>query len=49
MNKIKNNHNNRVSQWQLNKMMTIISERWQEVWNIVEARDRDENCRSRAK
>ncbi|MGF1589325.1 MAG: hypothetical protein ACFCU7_08790 [Pleurocapsa sp.] len=43
MNKTKNNQNQRVSQWQLNKMMTIIAQRWQEVWDIVEARDKNKN------
>ncbi len=43
MNQPKNNQNNRISQWQLNKMMAMIAQRWPEVWEIVEARDKNKN------
>ena len=33
------NHRNRTSLWQLEKMKTIIAERWEEVWKIVTTRD----------
>ena len=34
------NHRNRTSLWQLEKMKTIIEDRWEEVWEIVTTRDR---------
>ena len=43
MNQVENNQNYRVSQWQLNKMKNMIAERWQEVWKIVEDRDKNKN------
>ena len=33
------NNRNRTSLWQLEKMKTIIAERWEEVWKIVTTRD----------
>ena len=47
MDRGKNKQNHRVPQWQLNKMMLLIIERWQEVWEIVEARDEDKNLKNR--
>lgn len=43
MNQVENHQNYRVSQWQLNKMRNMIAERWQEVWKVVENRDKDKN------
>ncbi|BAZ43628.1 hypothetical protein NIES4102_06290 [Chondrocystis sp. NIES-4102] len=40
---IKNNPKNGIPQWQSDKMKTMISERWQEIWQIVEARDKRSN------
>lgn len=39
MNKTKNNQKNIVPQWQSEKMKSLIAERWEEVWQIVEARE----------
>jgi len=39
MRKTRNQKNNGIPQWQSNKMKTLIIERWQEVWQIVEARE----------
>ena len=39
MRKTKNSSNNGIPQWQSNKMKNLIVERWQEVWQIVEARE----------
>ena len=33
------NQRNRTSLWQLEKMKTIIEDRWEEVWEIVTTRD----------
>lgn len=38
MSQTKSNQTNGIPQWQSNKMKSLISERWQEVWEIVEAR-----------
>ena len=36
---------NTIPQWQLNKMKTIIAERWQEVRQLAELRSRyEKNC-----
>lgn len=43
MNQVENNQHYRVSQWQLNKMRNMIAERWQEVWKVVEDRDKTKN------
>lgn len=43
MSRAKNNQNNGVPQWQSNKMRTMIVERWQEVWEVVEERDKKQN------
>jgi hypothetical protein len=29
-----------IPQWQSNKMRQIIVDRWQEIWSVVEARDK---------
>ncbi|MEM7758280.1 MAG: hypothetical protein AAF298_09160 [Cyanobacteria bacterium P01_A01_bin.40] len=39
MSKIKNNSKNIIPQWQSDKMRSLIAERWQEVWQIVERRE----------
>ncbi|MEM8672673.1 MAG: hypothetical protein AAGF83_02195 [Cyanobacteria bacterium P01_G01_bin.67] len=39
MSKIKNNSKNIIPQWQSDKMRSLIAERWQEVWQIVEKRE----------
>ncbi|MEM9506074.1 MAG: hypothetical protein AAGA16_00130 [Cyanobacteria bacterium P01_E01_bin.35] len=39
MSKIKNNSKSIVPQWQSDKMRSLIAERWQEVWQIVERRE----------
>ncbi len=36
--KFKNSQTRGIPQWQSNKMKRIIINRWQEVWEIVEAR-----------
>ena len=43
MSKTKQDRGNSTSipQWQSNRMKTLISERWYEVWEIVEAREKD--------
>ena len=33
--------NNGIPRWQSEKMKSLISERWQEVWEIVEAREKE--------
>ena len=39
MNKLlRNNRKNATPQWQLAKMQTIISDRWEEVWQAVNLR-----------
>ena len=44
MNRDKNNNrSNSIPSWQSRKMRTLIVERWQEVWQIVEARDKSKN------
>lgn len=43
MSRTKNNQKNGVPQWQSDKMKSLIAERWQEVRETVEARDRDSN------
>ena len=43
MSKTKNNQSSSIPMWQSQKMKTLIVERWQEVWEIVEARDKDKN------
>lgn len=35
--------NNGIPSWQSKKMRTLIAERWQEVWLIVEAREKAKN------
>ncbi|MEM7591493.1 MAG: hypothetical protein AAF383_08225 [Cyanobacteria bacterium P01_A01_bin.83] len=42
MNKIKNNAKNMIPQWQSDKMRSLIVERWQEVWQIVETREQSQ-------
>lgn len=39
MSRTKNNQKNIVPQWQSEKMKSLIAERWEEVWQIVEARE----------
>jgi hypothetical protein len=46
MSRTKNNQKNSVPQWQSDKMKTLIAERWQEIWQIVETRNRDSNPNS---
>jgi hypothetical protein len=36
-------HNNAIPLWQSNRMRSLIAERWQEVWQIVEAREKQKN------
>ncbi len=43
MSKVKNNQSKSVPQWQSKKMKTLIAERWQEVWEVVEAREKEKN------
>ena len=43
MNQVENNQKHRISQGQLNKMRNMIAERWQEVWKVVEDRDKNKN------
>ena len=40
MSQEKERQNNGIPQWQSNRMRNMISERWQEVWEIVEAREK---------
>ena len=40
MSRAKNESNNTIPSWQSRKMRTLIAERWQEVWQIVEAREK---------
>ena len=35
--------NSGIPQWQSDKMESLISERWQEVWEIVEARKKEKD------
>ena len=35
--------NNGVPSWQSNRMKALIAERWKEVWQIVEAREKEKN------
>ena len=35
--------NNTIPSWQSNRMRSLIAERWQEVWQIVEAREKEKN------
>lgn len=39
MNRTRNNQKNAIPQWQSEKMRSLITERWEEVWQIVEARE----------
>ncbi|MEM8721786.1 MAG: hypothetical protein AAGE84_21220 [Cyanobacteria bacterium P01_G01_bin.39] len=41
MNKIKNTAKNMIPQWQSDKMKSLIAERWQEVWQVVETREQN--------
>ena len=34
---------NAIPSWQSNRMRSLIAERWQEVWQIVEAREKEKN------
>ena len=43
MSKTKSNYNTSIPQWQSNKMRNLITKRWQEVWAIVEAREKRKN------
>ena len=43
MSKTKNNQNYSIPQWQSNRMKSLITERWQEIWEIVEAREKEKN------
>ena len=35
--------NNGIPEWQSNRMKTLIAERWQEVWEMVEAREKEKD------
>ena len=35
--------NSGIPQWQSDKMKSLISERWQEIWEIVEAREKEKD------
>lgn len=39
MRRTKSDRNNNVPLWQSRKMKNLIAERWQEVWEVVEARE----------
>ena len=39
----KNNRKNAIPQWQIDKMKTIIGDRWQEVWEVVNLRSKDKD------
>ena len=39
----KNERSNGIPQWQSDKMKSLINERWQEVWEIVEAREKEKD------
>lgn len=43
MNRTKNTQKNAIPQWQSEKMKSLITERWEEVWQIVEAREQKRN------
>jgi hypothetical protein len=43
MSKAKDNENNSIPQWQSEKMKNLITERWQEVWEVVEAREKEKD------
>ena len=43
MSKAKENQNSGIPQWQSNRMKSLIVERWQEVWDIVEARNKEKD------
>ena len=38
--------NNAIPSWQSNRMRSLIAERWQEVWQIVEAREKEKKLDS---
>lgn len=40
MSKTKKDQNTSIPQWQSKRMKSLILERWQEVWEIVEAREK---------
>ena len=35
--------NSGIPQWQSKKMKSLICERWQEVWEVVEAREKEKD------
>jgi hypothetical protein len=41
MSKAKDNENSRIPQWQSERMKNLITERWQEIWEVVEAREKE--------
>ena len=43
MSRDKSDRSNNIPTWQSRKMKRLIAERWQEVWSIVEARDKKKN------
>ena len=43
MSRDKSDRSNSIPTWQSRKMKRLIAERWQEVWSIVEARDKKKN------
>ncbi|MEM8830711.1 MAG: hypothetical protein AAGE96_15325 [Cyanobacteria bacterium P01_G01_bin.19] len=36
-----------LSSWQIRKMQSIIEDRWQEVWQVAQARDLGQNSRAK--
>lgn len=34
------NRKTKIPQWQIDKMKTIIADRWEEVWQVVQARQK---------
>ncbi|MEM8829096.1 MAG: hypothetical protein AAGE96_07040 [Cyanobacteria bacterium P01_G01_bin.19] len=43
MSSTKNNQSNSIPQWQSERMKNLISERWQEIWEVVEAREKEKD------
>ena len=35
--------NTGIPEWQSNRMKSLISEKWREVWEVVEAREKEKN------
>ena len=43
MSRDKSDRSNAIPSWQSRKMKKLIAERWQEVWSIVKARNKNQN------